>query len=267
MIEGCAPPGARIRHLPEVDSTNRYVLSAAQDGEAEGLVAVADVQREGRGRQGRRWESHPGSSLTFSLLRRPPIAPHRAPLWTLLAGHALWTAAKPHRPEAWLKWPNDLFVGERKLAGVLCELSTRGPSLQALVVGVGMNLRVPPGGFPPDVAGFACALRPEDEDSPPPSSVAHDTLASRVLEDFLSAFFAREAQLLADDGRSLLPELRQAMAPLFERKVWIEGPCGPEEVSVHGLRDNGSLEVLDGTGGRRAVLAGDVHLGPLLCSS
>ena len=111
----------RVRHFALIDSTNRYLLDEARAGAESGLVAVADHQTAGRGRFDRRWEAPPGSSLLVSVLLRPvPVdAGHRAMTATALALADAVEAVAGFAPE--LKWPNDLVVGDRKLAGLLAE--------------------------------------------------------------------------------------------------------------------------------------------------
>ena len=148
-------PDLRLQHLDAVDSTNRVAADAARSGAADGLVIVADVQTAGRGRQGRRWVAPPACGLTVSFLRRPRVDAADAWIWTLLAGLAAHAVAPGG---AWLKWPNDLMIGERKAGGVLCELVTTGMRLDAIVVGVGLNLVDPPGGWPDAIAARATSL-------------------------------------------------------------------------------------------------------------
>ncbi len=130
-----------VERFASVDSTNRWLLDAARDGAAAGLVAVADHQDAGRGRRGRTWESAPGDSLLVSVLLRPHAAVDRVHVVTIAAALALADAlARVVGLVADLKWPNDLLVGERKLAGLLAEADVVGGDVQALVVGAGCNL-------------------------------------------------------------------------------------------------------------------------------
>ncbi len=130
-----------VRWLPAVDSTNRYLLDLARAGAPEGVVVVADHQSAGRGRRGRSWDSEPGAALLVSILLRPDpavVPPDRR--WWVSAAVAL-AAAEACGPAAAIKWPNDLIVGDRKLAGILAE-ADRG----AVVVGVGINTSAAPPG-------------------------------------------------------------------------------------------------------------------------
>ncbi len=132
---------ADIRELAEVDSTNRHLLDLARAGAPEGVVVVADHQSAGRGRRGRSWEAPPGAALLVSILFRPSrLGADRR--WVVPAAVAL-AAADACGPLTAIKWPNDLLVGDRKLAGILAEAEA-DPG--AIVVGVGINVAwAPPG--------------------------------------------------------------------------------------------------------------------------
>jgi BirA family transcriptional regulator, biotin operon repressor / biotin---[acetyl-CoA-carboxylase] ligase len=248
--------GFRVVHLDEVDSTNRELMERARAGEPEGLVLVADRQTAGRGRQGRSWLSSPGDGLLFSVLRRPPVAATEAFRWTLLAGLAARQAVAPHLPVpgAWLKWPNDLLVGERKLAGILCELHLAGDR-PAIVVGVGLNVHAPRGGWPEEVADRATSLE-EAGGAPLPRDAR-----ARVLEALLTALEGLEDELVTAGAGPLMERSRAAMQPLFGRRVRVELDGTVQDVVVRGVRDSGALEVVDESGRCRPLLAGDVHLG------
>jgi BirA family transcriptional regulator, biotin operon repressor / biotin---[acetyl-CoA-carboxylase] ligase len=123
--------------VPQTGSTNADLLEAAQAGAAEGLVLVAEEQTAGRGRLGRSWSAPPGAALTFSVLLRPAgVPPTRLGWLPLLTGVAVAAAVRETTlVPASLKWPNDVLVGERKLAGILAEAHG-----DAVVVGVGLNV-------------------------------------------------------------------------------------------------------------------------------
>ena len=130
--------------LAECDSTNSVLLQRAGQGAPSGSVVVADRQTAGRGSRGRRWESSPGASLTFSLLWRFEGGVHRLAGLSLAVGVALVRAlAACGAPGITLKWPNDILLDEAKLGGILVELQgAEGCSLA--VIGIGINLAPPP---------------------------------------------------------------------------------------------------------------------------
>ena len=123
--------------VPQTGSTNADLLEQARAGAAEGLVLVAEEQTAGRGRLGRTWSAPPRAALTFSVLLRPAGVPPSQLGWLpLLTGVAVAAAVRGQAGvPASLKWPNDVLVGERKLAGILAEAHG-----DAVVVGVGLNV-------------------------------------------------------------------------------------------------------------------------------
>lgn len=243
------PAGFVLDHRHRTGSTNADALAS---GAPAGLVVVADHQDAGRGRQGRTWRAPAGTGLLFSVLRRPPVPPARAWAWTFVAGISAWRAAAAW-PDVWLKWPNDLYAGERKLGGLLSELECTGARLDVLVVGVGINLVAPAGGWPDDLVDRAVAL---SEIGPTPRRGA-------VLGAFLEAFADEEARLLRDGIPALLERAREAMEPLWGRRLRVEDGRGAWRGTAAGLDDTGALVVVDDRGASHAVFAADVHLGAL----
>ncbi len=254
--------GLRIVRLDSIDSTSRELLDRARAGEPEGLVLVAEEQTAGRGRQGRSWLSPPGRGLTFSALRRPDVPARQASRWTWIAGLAAHAAVQRLLPSpgAWLKWPNDLLVGERKLCGLLCDLLCEGERVGAIVVGIGVNVRAPPDGWPPELADRAISLEEAGAD---PGSDARDALLADVLRELV----ARERDYLERGPGPLMESVREAMAPMFGRRVRAEIGGELRAVTVHDVRDSGALEVVDESGAVRQLMAGDVHLGAVGCFS
>ncbi len=131
------------RWFPSVGSTMDVAEEAAEAGAAEGLVIVAGEQTRGRGRRGRVWSSPPGAGLYLSFLFRPPADEAASlALLTLAAGVAVQRAvARASGLEAHLKWPNDVMVGRRKLAGILAEGIGVGGPAPCVILGIGINLR------------------------------------------------------------------------------------------------------------------------------
>jgi BirA family transcriptional regulator, biotin operon repressor / biotin---[acetyl-CoA-carboxylase] ligase len=238
-----------VRRFDEIDSTNVYLRREARLGAPEGTVALAEHQSAGRGRMDRRWEAPPGASLLISVLFRPDFDGSELHLCTAAVALA---AAEACRRAAGvgpvLKWPNDLLVGESKLAGVLAEAEFEGPVARAVVVGLGLNIDWP---GPEDVRGTC--LR--DLSSGP---VDRELLLSSLLD----ALSARRALLDSVPGRrEVAAELRDRCSTLGQRvrvELAAEAVVG---VAVE-VDDAGHLVVQTATG-PRTISAGDVvHLRP-----
>jgi len=135
-------PGVRVVYREEVDSTNTLLRALAEEGAPEGTLCIAECQARGRGRRSRSWFSLPGKSLTFSFLLRPLLSPSFCASCTLLAGIALAEALEGLGFSPALKWPNDVLLGGRKVAGILLETATDLDEVSWMVLGVGVNVNL-----------------------------------------------------------------------------------------------------------------------------
>lgn len=150
---------APVRFEEVTRSTQGTALRMAAEGAPEWTLVAAAHQTAGRGRLGRTWRDEPGRGLMFSLVLRPPLAPDRGGLLSLLAGTAMARAcADAGAATVACKWPNDLLVGGRKAGGILAESVVAGDRFEHVALGVGVNLGEPP----PDVPG-AGAIDADDE--------------------------------------------------------------------------------------------------------
>jgi BirA family transcriptional regulator, biotin operon repressor / biotin---[acetyl-CoA-carboxylase] ligase len=228
----------RVQRFAEIDSTNRYLLDAAREGAASDLVAVADHQTAGRGRFDRRWEAPPGSSLLVSVLLRPVTGGHHVVLATALAlAAAVERVAPGVVPQ--LKWPNDLVVHDRKLAGLLAEHDG-----DALVVGAGCNVQWD--SFPPELEGTATACNLEAG-----TRVDRDALLDAFLE-----YLAVELDRLDD----VVPRARARLATL-NRRVRVERARDTLEGRAVDVTPDGALVIRRDDGTDEVITAGDVvHL-------
>ena len=172
--------GNRVLVFEETDSTNDLATRAGDDGLPEGLVIFAESQRAGRGRLGRKWTSTPGQALLFSVLLRPATVPvARWPELTFCAALAVAETAEQFTGQpARVKWPNDVLVAGRKVAGILLEAHHRHtPGF--VVVGIGVNVLQQPTDFAPELRERAGSLAMAMADQPPPTR--HE-VAVRLLE-------------------------------------------------------------------------------------
>lgn len=145
-----------VLYFDELDSTNNLALAYAREGRPEGTVIVADYQSRGRGKPGRSWISARGKDLLFSLLLRPKIPISEAPLLRYLACRTVaYVLKESYQIEAQIKRPNDLLVNGKKICGVLVESSTRNEELEAVVIGIGLNVN----SEPPEIPSQATSLK------------------------------------------------------------------------------------------------------------
>jgi BirA family biotin operon repressor/biotin-[acetyl-CoA-carboxylase] ligase len=145
--------------LEETGSTNDDLRRLATEGAPEGTVVVADRQTAGRGRMGRQWLSAPGLGLCVSVLFRPAARVEAIPRFTLGASVAACRACRERKAPAEIRWPNDVFAGGRKVAGILAEVRSTGPVAGELVVGAGFNVNHRLEDFPDALRSTAGSLR------------------------------------------------------------------------------------------------------------
>lgn len=150
--------GRTLHHYETLESTNARAYELAQEGGSHGEVIVTEHQTQGKGRRGRSWVSPAGKSLTLSVILRPEIAPSRAPEITLVAAVALAETLRDSGVEATIKWPNDVQIAGKKVAGILTELSADVERVHFVILGVGVNLNVQPSDFPPEIAEIATSV-------------------------------------------------------------------------------------------------------------
>jgi BirA family biotin operon repressor/biotin-[acetyl-CoA-carboxylase] ligase len=252
--------GQTIYYWPAIGSTNDELKRLAEEGAPEGTLAITDEQLAGQGRLGRRWVAPAGSSLLMSLLFRPTfLAPIQAQQLTMLCSLAVAdtvTEVTGLRPD--LKWPNDLLLGGKKLAGVLTELgfANRSPSgkedkLAWVVVGVGLNVTVDfeaLRGDWPDLADTATSLA---------VALGQPVSRLRLLHSYLAGVEARYDALRA--GRSPHEEWAGRLTALGQQ-VTVRAPDGIYQGIAEGIDEMGALLLRQPDGQVKRVLAGDVTL-------
>lgn len=239
-----------IMMFDRVDSTNRIALEMASQGLPGGIVILAEAQEKGKGRLGREWFSPEGMNLYFSLLLRPYQPARDFPLYSLATSVALIEAIQRTTGLAvQIKWPNDVVLEDKKLAGILLESEVRGEQSPPLVVGVGVNVNISLNDFPPELQKSATSLR-----------IALGRPVDRA--DLLIELFNQmvEQYRLVDDKALLIQAVRQHCQTLG-RRVRVQTARQEFEGWAEDLQEDGALLIRMGDGNQRRILVGDVtHL-------
>jgi BirA family biotin operon repressor/biotin-[acetyl-CoA-carboxylase] ligase len=234
-------------HHGRLDSTNTRARELAAAGAAQGTVVTAGEQTAGRGRQGRVWTAPAGKALLYSAIVRPLQERHTTlPLAVPLA---VCAAAEQLQPgiECGVKWPNDVWLDGRKLAGVLIEAR---PQDGWAVVGVGLNLAIARDEFPPELRETATSLFPAST-----VRTLSPTGRQKAWGGAVAALNRWLAEWVEADPDAVLAAWRERDA-LCGREVAWEGGSGVAD----GVDDRGYLLVLTPGGDRVALGAGEVHL-------
>ncbi len=242
--------GKIIHYFHTLDSTNTKAYELAVGGAEEGEVVIAESQTKGKGRLGRIWFSPPYVNLYLSIILRPNIPPHQASLITLLAAVATAKAIEvcsDLRPS--IKWPNDILLDGRKVAGLLNEIQSETDRIHFVILGIGVNLNVDGESFPKEIRSLATSIKRE-----------RGRPISR--KDFLSVLLHQ-----LEDGYTLfLKEGGEPILKAWKERAQLEGKTVKvtsfgETLSgiAVGLDSDGALLLKMEDGRQKRILAGDVE--------
>jgi BirA family biotin operon repressor/biotin-[acetyl-CoA-carboxylase] ligase len=244
--------GREILFFPEVDSTNQQARDHSLKGAGEGLVIMAECQLKGKGRLGRQWQSPPGVNLYASIILRPAISPGVAQQITLLAGVAGAKAlARVTGLDTRIKWPNDIFVHGKKVAGILSEMEAEGGGTRFIILGVGVNVNWQKEDIPTDLREMATSLRAEAGREFSRAKVAAEVFEE--LEKEYALFLKERFSPRLRDEWNQLSWINQKWATLTVMGEKFEG-------RVLGLDTDGALLLVNPEGEIQRFIAGDVSL-------
>ncbi len=240
--------GRTLHAFDSVASTNGTAFTLAQEGAFHGEVVVAETQTEGRGRRGRAWVSPSGKNLYCSVVLRPELPPARAPEITLVTAVALAETLGELNVDARIKWPNDVQLGGRKVAGVLTELSADAERVHFVVVGVGVNLNSVQGDLPADLKDTAISVF-EARGAPVPRALFTAALLA-TLERWLDVW--------TNEGFAPIRAAWRAKCSTLGQRVRVKNERDELVGIAEDVDDTGALLVRVGDRLER-VLAGDVE--------
>jgi BirA family transcriptional regulator, biotin operon repressor / biotin---[acetyl-CoA-carboxylase] ligase len=241
--------GRTVHALDSVPSTNEVAMQLAAEGAAHGEVVIAEQQTRGKGRRGRSWASPARVNLYCSVILRPELPPQRAPELTLLAAVALAETLRDSRADAFIKWPNDIQVDGKKIAGILTELAADPDQIQHVVLGIGVNLNCKVEDLGPEVAPVATSLMEARGEKVP-----------RAL--FAAALFGRLEQRLdqhARDGFAPIQKAWRQLSSTLGQEVLVRTDRAELRGVAEDIDESGALLLRLPDGGVERVLAGDVE--------
>ncbi len=236
------PDPFRLLIREESASTNDELHELARAGAPEGIVLVAKNQTAGRGRRGASWFAAPGESLALSLLLRPTEPKAHWPRLALASGLALAETAETYGIPAGIKWPNDVWIDQRKVAGILVEAGA-----DYVIIGIGLNVNA--SSFPEEIAHLATSLH---------LAHGHPLPMEDVLGRLIHRFAIRHRQI-GDDFPLLLSAIRERCV-LTDKSVSLKTATGPLTGTVQGIADDGALLLHDGQKLHRLIQADEVRL-------
>lgn len=242
--------GTRFHYFAELGSTNSYARDLADNGAGEGEIVLAESQTRGRGRLGRSWESPPLVNLYLSVILRPRLPPAQAPQITLMAAVALaetvgcFIARRPL-----IKWPNDILVDGKKLAGILTEAACDAQRIAYVILGIGVNLNYHADAMPETLRRRATSIAQVTM-----QAVSREAVLARLIQDLDRCYGELE-----DGGFIALRARWEAHFGLLGKRVQVEFGGGTLNGRALGIDPEGALLVEeDETGITRRIVAGDV---------
>ena len=243
--------GRSFRYYDEIESTNAEAKSLANSGAPEGTVVIAECQSAGRGRLGRRWTSPAGKGLLFSVVLRPAVAMSDAYLLTLVAAAAAAEgieAASGVRVQ--IKWPNDLFIDDRKAGGILMEVAGEQDEVEWVVVGIGINVNTEYSELPVALRRTATSLK---------MATGHAVDRSELLSHVLLGLERNYAEAVTKGFGHALQAFRERDY-LLRRNVSVQTHDGQVTGQATGIDERGALLVELGQRQIRRFHSGDVTL-------
>ncbi len=238
------PEPFRLLTRESAESTNDEARIMGQTGAADGLVILAERQTAGRGRRGAAWFSPPGESLAFSILIRPKEPKALWPRLALATGLAVAEAIEACGVEAGIKWPNDVWIRGKKVAGILVEAGA-----DFVVVGIGVNVKTTT--FPPEVAGIATSLHLEG---------SRALTLPEVLGAIIARFAVRRHQIDADFSEVIKRVNERCV--LTGKRVSLSTHEGLKVGQVDGIAPGGELLMRSSGGLLRLIQADEVRILP-----
>src|SRR4030042_2973012 len=242
--------GKTIHHFYALDSTNSKAYQLALHGAEEGEVVVAESQEKGRGRLGRQWFSPPFLNLYLSVILRPKIPPHQASLITLMAAVATAEAIqKVSGLSPLIKWPNDILLRDRKVAGLLNEIHSEMDRIHFVILGIGANLNMDEKMFPQEIRAAATSLKIE----------MGRPVSRKVFLQFLLLELERWYAIFLREGSAVILKAWRDRAHIKGRQVKATSFGEAIVGTAIDVDSDGALILETEEGKRKKVLAGDIE--------
>jgi BirA family biotin operon repressor/biotin-[acetyl-CoA-carboxylase] ligase len=241
--------GTEFHYFAEISSTNTYARRLAEQGAKDGELIIADSQTDGRGRLGRHWVSPPDVNLYLSFILRPKLPPARAPQITLMAAVGLADTLQSFLPvPPAIKWPNDITVKGKKLAGILTEMNCSNDAVDFVILGIGVNVNYPFDLMPEEIRQRATSILTERQ-----SKVSREDLLWRLIQDLDRCYGELE-----ENGFAALASRWEAYFGWRGQRVRIEILDQVLFGTAKGIDHDGALLLEDDQGKLHRVIAGDV---------
>ncbi|TCK90574.1 BirA family biotin operon repressor/biotin-[acetyl-CoA-carboxylase] ligase [Natranaerovirga hydrolytica] len=242
--------GKDVKVYESIDSTNKQAKRLAVEDATEGTVVIAEEQTEGKGRRGKSWSSPPKQGLWMTIILKPKIHPSKASMVTLLAGLSVVQAINDcSQNKAQIKWPNDTVINEKKVSGILTEMSSELDLVNYIVVGIGVNVNTQT--FDDAIKDTATSLYIEEG-----KSYERAVIAQKILKKFEQNYIL----FLKEKNLKLVLDTYEKNCINLSRQVKIIHHNEVEYGKAIGISEEGHLIVLDENGTEKLLNSGEVSI-------
>ena len=239
--------GKNVLHFETINSTNDYAKKIGNELR-DGSVIISEEQTKGKGRLGRVWESKAGEGIWMSIILKPNIIPNKAPFITLIAGASIVKALNILGVDAKIKWPNDITINNKKLSGILTELSAEIERVNYIVVGIGMNVKDTD--FEEELQDKATSLYKENY------NVSRVDIVKEILCQFEKLYLD---YIEKDDKKEVLDICRQYSA-IINKEIYVIKNDQKELVDCIGINEEGNLIIKNKDGKLEEIMSGEVSI-------
>lgn len=244
--------GRTIHHFEQVESTQVLAHEYVRNNVEDGTVVIAESQTAGRGRMLRPWESTAGKGIWMTIILKPDVPPHLAPQFTLVAAVAVVHAMKSLYPnlQPEIKWPNDILINGRKCTGILTEMVAEADRVQALLIGIGINVNQQREDFPEELHTIATSIAEQ---------LGHTIDRAQFVANVL-LYLERYADLYVKNGFSPIKALWEQASGTIGKQVRATTLREVIEGKAIGITESGVLEIQTASGEIKGVYSADIEI-------
>ncbi|MGL4914593.1 MAG: biotin--[acetyl-CoA-carboxylase] ligase [Romboutsia sp.] len=239
--------GSKIVHFDTIESTNDYAKTIANESQ-EGTIIISEEQTKGKGRLGRQWHSKASEGIWMSMILKPEIMPYKAPFITLIAGASIVSALNKLGVNTSIKWPNDIIINNKKVAGILTELSAEIERINYIVLGIGINVKIME--FPQEILDIATSLYKEEY------KISRVDIVRSIISEFEKLYL----DYIKNDSKEKTLEICRKHSVLIGKKIYVLQGDNKELVKCLDINDKGNLIVEDQNRSKREIMSGEVSI-------
>ncbi len=239
--------GNNIIHFNTIDSTNDYAKKIA-NGEKDGAIVISEEQTKGKGRLGRNWDSKANEGIWMSIILKPNMIPYKAPFITLIAGASIVRALNNLNVKATIKWPNDIILNNKKICGILTELSSEIERINYIVLGIGINVKTME--FSQEICNIATSLYKEGY------IISRVDLVRNILEEFEKLY----DDYIENDSKVNTLNICREYSAIIGKEIYIINGEDKEMVTCLDINSNGNLLIKNSKDEIREIMSGEVSI-------